>query len=259
MKPFEQEFALAGNQAIGRGDRSVADLAAAQKEIIVATWKLDPRAQASGGARSDQDVKAVARAEAELKARVEATSSSFRESTMRDPRRSPLRPDSPLRAGQTLPGEDAMTAAAMAMGQAVASLDRLKTAEALTSEMEALDNLLKAHAEAKRRQEVGQQAGNSGGENRGTQDLSSLFDQELLRQQRTNYEMPLAVRGESRALHRDERGVSRARRDDREYRLYLMEEQRRPRGCIARRMQTDFHHDGMDSSRFRCGMMCRIS
>ena len=21
----------------------------------------------------------------------------------------------------------------------------------------------------------------------------------------------------------------------------------------------DFHHDGMDSSRFRCGMMCRIS
>ena len=52
----------------------------------------------------------------------------------------------------------------------------------------------------------------------------------------------LAVRGESRALHRDERGASRARRDDREYRLYLMEEQRRPRGCIARRMQTDFHH-----------------
>ncbi len=52
----------------------------------------------------------------------------------------------------------------------------------------------------------------------------------------------LAVRGESRALHRDERGASRARRDDREYRLYLMEDQRRPRGCIARRMQTDFHH-----------------
>ncbi len=193
VKPFEQEFALAENEATGRGDRSVADLAAAQKEIIVATWKLDRRAQASGGARSDQDVKAVARAEAELKARVEATASSFRESTMRDPRRPPLRPDSPLRAGQTLPGEDAMTAAAMAMGQAVASLDRLKTAEALTSEMEALDNLLKAHAEAKRRQEVGQQAGNSGGENRGTQDLSSLFDQELLREQRTNYEMPLGI------------------------------------------------------------------
>ena len=52
----------------------------------------------------------------------------------------------------------------------------------------------------------------------------------------------LAVRGESPASHRDERGASRARRDDREYSLYLTEEQRRPRGGIAHRMQTDFHH-----------------
>ena len=59
---------------------------------------------------------------------------------------------------------------------------------------------------------------------------------------RSTLRVRLTVRGESRALHRDERGASRARRDDREYRLYLMEEQRRPRGCIARRMQTDFHH-----------------
>ena len=33
-----------------------------------------------------------------------------------------------------------------------------------------------------------------------------------------------------------------ARRDDREYREYLKEEQRSQRGCIARRMQPDFHH-----------------
>ena len=52
----------------------------------------------------------------------------------------------------------------------------------------------------------------------------------------------LAVRGESPASHRNERDASRARRDDREYRLYLTEEQRRPRGGIARRMQTDFQH-----------------
>jgi hypothetical protein len=32
------------------------------------------------------------------------------------------------------------------------------------------------------------------------------------------------------------------RRDDREYREYLREEQRSQRGCIARRMQPDFHH-----------------
>ena len=52
----------------------------------------------------------------------------------------------------------------------------------------------------------------------------------------------LAARGESLALHRDGRGASRARRDDREYREYLREEQRSPRGCIARRMQPDSHH-----------------
>src|SRR6266480_1684129 len=32
------------------------------------------------------------------------------------------------------------------------------------------------------------------------------------------------------------------RRDDREYREYLREEQRSQRGCIAGRMQADFHH-----------------
>ena len=47
------------------------------------------------------------------------------------------------------------------------------------------------------------------------------------------------------ALNRDqiaERGTRMARRDDREYREYLREEQRRPRGCIAGRMQLAFHH-----------------
>src|SRR5712691_8958838 len=52
----------------------------------------------------------------------------------------------------------------------------------------------------------------------------------------------LAARGESLASYRDGRGASMARRDDREYREYLKEEQRSQRGCIARRMQPDFHH-----------------
>ena len=52
----------------------------------------------------------------------------------------------------------------------------------------------------------------------------------------------LAARGESLASHRDGRGASLARRDDQEYREYLREEQRSQRGCIARRMQSDFHH-----------------
>jgi hypothetical protein len=53
---------------------------------------------------------------------------------------------------------------------------------------------------------------------------------------------PLAARGESLASHRDGRGAPPARRDDREYREYLSEEQRSRRGCLARRMQPDFYH-----------------
>ena len=52
----------------------------------------------------------------------------------------------------------------------------------------------------------------------------------------------LAARGESLASHRDGRGAPPARRDDREYREYLREEQRSQRGCIARRLQPDFCH-----------------
>ena len=39
-----------------------------------------------------------------------------------------------------------------------------------------------------------------------------------------------------------------ARRDDGEYREYLTEEQRSQRGCIARRMQPDFHHGLLGSA-----------
>jgi diphthine-ammonia ligase len=76
--------------------------------------------------------------------------------------------------------------------------------------------------------------------------------------------LDLTIRGESLASHRDGRGAPPARRDpppprlrrglaevrthgartkadDREYREYLSEEQRRRRRCIARRMQPDVH------------------
>ena len=52
----------------------------------------------------------------------------------------------------------------------------------------------------------------------------------------------IAARGESPASHRGRRGAPLTRRDDREYREYLREEQRSQRGCIAGRMQRDFHH-----------------
>jgi hypothetical protein len=195
VKPFEQEFALAQSSSMaGAGASSnIDDLVAAQKEIVVATWKLDRRAQSAKGAKSAEDIRTVGRAESELKTRVEQTSSAFRESTMRDPRRRPGQrgrggePASP-RAGETLPEEDHMTAAAQAMGRAVSSLEALKTGAALPPELEALDRLLKAQADVKRREVVRQQAGSGGGQNRGNMDVSALFDKELQRQQQTNYE-----------------------------------------------------------------------
>jgi hypothetical protein len=55
--------------------------------------------------------------------------------------------------------------------------------------MEALNQILKALAEIRRRQvNRSQQANASGGGNRAQRDLSTLFDRELRRQQETNYE-----------------------------------------------------------------------
>jgi len=195
VKPFEQEFALARSSSMAGGGASgsIDELVAAQKEIVVATWKLDRRTESSKGGKSETDIRTVGKAESELKTRVEQTSSTFRESTMRDPRRRPGQqgrggePASP-RAGQTLPEEDHMTAAAEAMGKAAASLDALKTTAALPPELEALNRLLKAQADVKRREVTRQQAGSGAGQNRSNYDMSGLFDKELQRQQQTNYE-----------------------------------------------------------------------
>jgi len=191
VKPFEQEFALAQSSSMAGGGATgnIDDLVTAQKEIVVATWKLDRRAQNAKGAKSDQDIRSVGRAEAELKTRVEQTSSSFRESTMRNPRQRPApgRGQSP-RAGETMPEEDDMTAAAAAMAKAAASLDDLKTAPAIPPEMEALNHLLNAQAAVKKREVTRQQAGSGAGNNNRNYDVSALFDKELQKQQQTNYE-----------------------------------------------------------------------
>ena len=191
VKPYEQEFRLAQSQGgmSGAGRGSLDDLVVAQKEVIVATWKLERRAQANG-AKSEQDIRSVSRAEAELKTRVEQTASSFRESTMRDPRRPSGRRGGPppLRAGETMAEEDDMTAAATAMGRAVTTLEALQTDAALPPEMDALNHLLKAQADVKKREiQQQQQAGGAGNTNRNL-DLSSLFDRELQKAQQTNYE-----------------------------------------------------------------------
>ena len=147
VKPFEQAF-VASAQG-GKGDSTaVDDLIAAQKEIVAATWKVDRRIDAAKGARPEQDIRSLSAGEAALKSRVEQTSGAKNE----------------------------MAAAATAMGQAVSSLDSLKTAAAIPHEMDALNHLLKAQADVRRRDTPKQQSG------------EALFDRELQRAGKTNYE-----------------------------------------------------------------------
>lgn len=222
VKPFEEEFTLAQSSAAmggGRQNQQVDDLVAAQKQVIVATWKLDRRSQAAKGAQSEEDIRSVSAAEGELKTRVEQASSSFRQSTMRDPRarpsgrgQAPAPP--PVRAGQTLVEEDDMILAANAMSQAVTSLDALKTKDAVAPELEALNHLLKAQADVKQRQIQQQQAGGRGGGNRNIEDMSSLFDKELARHQQTNYETPKSAVQEDEKASAIDKIKDLARRQD---------------------------------------------
>jgi hypothetical protein len=186
VKPFEEEFVAVQSQSMGQGAGMQAGglegLAEAQKQLIVATWNLDARARRAQGAPSQQDIKAVSKAQAELRERaVQASAQGLR---MNDPR---VR----RRTSAPAPGDDPIGKAVEAMGRAVAELDKSSTTGALPHEREALNQLLRAEAENRRRQVTrSQQAGGGGGQNRAEADLSSLFDQELRKRQSTNYETP---------------------------------------------------------------------
>jgi len=186
VKPYEEEFVASQSQAMAgmqADDNDVEALAAAQKDIIAATWKLDARAQRSRNGKSEQDIRAVATAQRALKDKAEEAAMQLAR-TSGDQRR---------RRGQPGMGATAnpVAQAVEAMGRAATQLDKLSTSGALPPEMEALNQLLKAAAEIRRRQVQRQQAQGGGGNgNRQTRDLSTLFDQELRKQQQTNYETP---------------------------------------------------------------------
>jgi hypothetical protein len=188
VKPFTEEFVQAQSQAMGGGGQSpqIDALIAAQKEIINATWNLERRAVAG---RSPADIKAVGDAQAELKARAERmTGGGRRGGRGFVPQQIlPPAPRSPRELGR-----DPVAEAIAAMGRAVEQLHDTRTAAALPHEMAALQGLLRAQAEVRRRQVMQQSAsaGGGGGSNRSDRDLSALFDRELQRQQRTNYETP---------------------------------------------------------------------
>jgi hypothetical protein len=177
VTPFVDEFALAQSQAMAAGGQSSDDLVRLQKEIIIGTWKLDRRS--SGIQPSAEDVRTLARAQATLRQRTEALAMRVAAGTS-----SLHAPDGHVDAAADSP----LAGAARAMTRAEQALLVQKTAAALPAEMEALNFLLKAQSDAQRK-EITRQAGTGGG-SRAQQDLSTLFDRELQRQQQTNYETP---------------------------------------------------------------------
>jgi hypothetical protein len=186
VRPFSEEFVLAQSQAMaGMASEQIETLIAAQKEIINATWNIERRAS-SGAGRSQSDITAIAAAQAELKTRAEqiAPAAGRGRGAIRFPQQLIL--PQGQRGGR--PAADPVGAAISAMSRAIGELEVQKTSAALPHEMAALQGLVQAQAEVRRR-EVAQQAGASmGGMGRQGQDLSALFDKELQRQQRTNYE-----------------------------------------------------------------------
>ena len=188
VKPFEEEFVAAQSQAMGQGagmqGSGLEGLAEAQKEIIVATWKLDARSRRARDSASQQDITAISKAQSELRTRAEQAGAQGQRAAGAPRGRRSAQP--PTRE------EDPLSLAVQAMGRAVGELDKFSTNSALPHEMEALNQLLRAEAEQRRRQVSRQQqaGGGGGGMNRSEADLSNLFDQELRRRQQTNYETP---------------------------------------------------------------------
>jgi hypothetical protein len=185
VTPFDQEFMRAQSQAMAGaagGDAGLEALIAAQKDIISATWNLDRRARAG---KSDQDVRAIGKAQGELRGRTEAIASRLRFATRTGGRRRP--PPAGQPPAET---EDPVGRAVVAMKGAEEELEKLSTTRAMPHEMTALHELLAAQAEIRRRQVMQQSAsaGGGGAAGRSGQDLSALFDRELQRQQQTNYE-----------------------------------------------------------------------
>jgi len=187
IKPTAQEFTAAQSSAMagGGGGGEMDDLVAAQKDVVSATWKLERR---SGGGRSSSDIRAIGRAQAEVRDKVRQQSAAGAAPSPSPRRRRGVEPteaDAP-----PVP----LQAASEAMDRAVTQLEKLDTRSAITHEMEALNQLLKAEAEIRRRQLARQQqSGQGGGRGRsGNEDLSALFDQELMRQQ-TNYQQQNSV------------------------------------------------------------------
>ncbi len=193
----------------GMASEQIETLIAAQKEIINATWNIERRA-ASGAGRSAADMTAIAAAQAELQARAEQMAS--RTGRGRGPIRFPQQVSPPrqlsggaavgrIRSRRGDHGDDAghRSARGAADRRGAAARDGGAPGAAAGA-----GGSPPARGGAAGRRSMG-------GLGRQGQDLSALFDKELQRQQRTNYETRSQT--ETRADRQEQR--ERARQDPR--------------------------------------------
>jgi hypothetical protein len=267
VTPFVDEFALAQSQAMSAAGQPMDDLVRLQKDVIVGTWKLNRRAAGSGATPSSDDIRALGRAQGTVRQRTEAAAAQQRAGGMMIRR--------PGAAVDPQDDESVLGQAARAMARAEQALGAQKVAQALPAEMEALNHLLRAQSEARRKQVTRQQAGGGAGFNRAQQDLSTLFDRELQRQQQTNYETPktaeerrgdqsdatldrvreLARRQEALARQQDDLARDRAKLDADEVKRRLerltreQSELRREAEMLAQQLQQSGRRPGEQANR----------
>ncbi len=174
IRPFDNAFEEALSQGgLGPQAAEIGRLAALQKQIVVATWRLDQ--QPAGG--TADDVRAVAEVQGDVRDTAAGAAGQM------------LGPGGGGAPGGTGRAEQrrAMYAAVEAMTAAEAALAALDTESAMPHETEALNQLLTAQAAVRRRQVSMQPSPGSPGY-QAQQDLSALFDRELRREQETSYE-----------------------------------------------------------------------
>ena len=180
IRPFDNEFEEALSQGgLGPQAAEIGRLVALQKQIVVATWRLDQQA-----GRRDDDVRAVAAVQGGVRDETAGAVGAAGPAGPRFGRDRRGRGDGG--AGPAVQRR-ALEAAVEAMTAAEAALEALDTASALPHETEALDRLLTAQAAVRRRQVSMQPRGGAGGR-QAPLDLSQLFDRELRREQETSYE-----------------------------------------------------------------------
>ena len=178
IRPFGREFEEARSQDSGGMPTDELDrLQELQKEIVVATWKLDSRRPAE---RAAEDVETVADAQNDVALATRLLAS----------RLSPPAPVVDTDGGDdTRAVEAALAAAAESMAAAESGLRAGRTDAAIPHEMAALEHLRQARDEAARTQvQPPTNRGEPGSGPVAQEDLSALFDRELRRDQETNYE-----------------------------------------------------------------------